>query len=226
MTEREMRGTAALTAAKWVGIQEGSDDHKAILAIYNSIRPLPRGYAMEVKDPWCAAFVSAAAQEAGVAGLYPMECSCPKMIELAKEMGIWQERDDHVPKTADWVLYDWQDGGSGDNTGSPDHIGVVIGVEGKQMRIVEGNYGNAVKIRRMSINARTIRGFICPDYASIADPDEPRIYHTLEELPEWARPTIAKLAKDGSLKGVAEDDLGLNDDLIRTLVILDRKGQL
>ena len=221
MTEREMRGLAALTAAKWLDTKEGSEDHKVILAIYNSIRPLPRGYAMTKSDDWCAAFVSAAAVEAGLGERYPLECSCSKIIEKAKQMNIWQERDDHVPKMGDWVLYNWQSGGTGDDTGAPDHVGVVIGLESGKVLAVEGNYDNAVKLRRFPVNWERIRGFVCPVME-----DENMIYHTLQEVPEYARATIEKLTADGSLRGVSADDLGLTEDLLRTLVILDRRGKL
>jgi hypothetical protein len=52
------------------------------------------------------------------------------------------------------------------------------------------------------------------------------IYHTMDEVPAYARPTIEKLVSDGSLLGIAEDDLGLTEELLRTLVILDRRGRL
>lgn len=221
MTERELRGLAALTAAKWLGTKEGSADHGTILAIYNSIRPLPRDYAMTKSDDWCAAFVSAAAVEAGLGERYPLECSCSKIIEKAKKMNIWQERDDHVPKMGDWVLYNWQSGASGDDTGAPDHVGMVIGVESGKILAVEGNFDNAVKQRRFPVNWERIRGFVCPVME-----DEGMIYHTLQEIPEYARATIEKLTADGSLRGVSADDLGLTEDLLRTLVILDRRGKL
>ena len=220
MTELELRGTAALTAAKWLGTKEGSEDHKAILAIYNSIVPLPRGYAMTVKDDWCAAFVSAAAVEAGMGERYPLECSCSKIIEKAKKMNIWQERDDHVPKMGDWVLYNWQSGASGDDAGAPDHVGMVIGLEGGRIIAVEGNFDNAVKQRRFPVNWERIRGFVCPVMEGDA------VYHTLAQVPEYARETIEKLTSDGSLRGISEDDLGLSEELIRILVILDRRGVL
>ena len=35
--------------------------------------------------------------------------------------------------------------------------------------VIEGNYHNAVKRRTIPINARYIRGYGCPDYASLAD---------------------------------------------------------
>ena len=208
-------------AAKWVGIKEGSAEHGTILDMYNSIRPLPRGYAMTKKDDWCAAFVSAAAVEAGLGERYPLECSCSKIIEKAKQMNIWQERDDHVPKMGDWVLYNWQSGASGDDTGAPDHVGMVIGVESGKILAVEGNFDNAVKQRRFPVNWERIRGFVCPVME-----DENMIYHTLQEVPEYARATIETLTADGSLRGVSADDLGLTEDLLRTLVILDRRGKL
>ena len=41
------------------------------------------------------------------------------------------------------------------------------------MTIIEGNCDNAVKLRQIAVNARFIRGYGCPDYASKADGEEP-----------------------------------------------------
>ena len=211
----------ALTAARWLGTKEESREHKEILKIYNSIRPLPRGYSMRESDPWCAAFVSAAAVQSGVGERYPLECSCGRIIEKAKEMDIWVERDDHIPSVGDWVLYNWDAKPTGDDTGAPDHVGVVIGMEDGDILVVEGNYDNAVKLRRVSIDWSKLRGFVHPELVEV----EMR-YHTLEQVPGYARSTIEKLVADGSLRGIAEDDLGLSEELIRILVILDRRGRL
>ena len=211
----------ALCAARWLGIKEGSREHREILAVYNGIRPLPRGYAVRESDPWCAAFASAAAVMAGAGERFPLECSCSKIIEGAKKMNIWQERDDHVPNIGDWVLYDWQSKSGGDNTGAPDHVGVVIGVENGEILAVEGNYDNAVKLRRFPVDWEKLRGFVCPKWE-----EEQMVYHTLNEVPDYARATIEKLVADGSLRGVAEEDLGLTGELLRILVILDRRGRL
>ena len=151
---------------------------------------------------------------------YPLECSCSRIIEKAREMGIWQERDDHTPKMGDWVLYNWQSAGTGDDTGAPDHVGVVVGVENGRILAAEGNYDNAVKLRRFPVNYERIRGFVCP----VMEGDV--VYHTLTQVPEYARATIGKLAADGSLRGISEDDLGLSEELVRILVILDRRGVL
>lgn len=225
MTESELRLQAALAAARWLGTQEGSDGHRELLAVYNRIQPLPRGYALGEQDPWCAAFASASAVLAGVREQLPLECSCSRIVEKARDMGIWVEDDAHVPAPGDWLLYNWDAPRSGDDTGAPDHVGVVIGLEGEQLLVVEGNYSNAVRLRRVPINSRYIRGFVCPKFDSIVK-EEPMRIHTLKEVPDYARDTIEKLLADGSLQGVAADDLGLTEELIRVLVILDRRGIL
>lgn len=216
----EQRLSSALAAAKWLGTKEGSSGHLEILRLYNSLDPLPRGYRMRETDAWCAAFVSAVAVEAGVDALVPVECSCTRIIEKAKEMGIWEEDESQTPKIGDWVLYNWDAKASGDDQGSPDHVGIVIGVEG-ELLVVEGNYDNAVKLRRVPLDWGKLRGFVCPRYE-----EESMRYDRLEEVPEYARPTIEKLCADGSLRGVAQDALGLTGEMIRILVILDRRGIL
>lgn len=208
----------ALTAARLLGTEEGSREHQRIVSVYNSIRPLPRGYVLTKKDPWCAAFVSAAAVLAGVGHLYPLECSCGRMIEKAKQMGIWVESDDHVPQIGDWVLYNWDAEERGDDTGAPDHVGVIIGVD-SELHVAEGNFENAVKLRKIPIDWEKIRGFVCPVIQSAH-------FRTVEEVPEYGKETVRKLCADGSLKGIAQDDLGLTEELLRILVILDRRGKL
>ena len=209
----------ALCAARWLGIREGSREHQEILDSYNAIRPLPRGYTVQMTDPWCAAFASAAAVMAGEGERYPLECSCSRMIARAEEMGIWVENDAHVPIPGDWVLYNWQAKADGDDSGAPDHVGVVMAVEGDEILAVEGNYDNSVKLRRFPLNWEKIRGFVCP-----RRPDGR--FHTLEEVPGYAGETIDKLVSDGSIRGVGENDLSLTEDMIRILVILDRCGKL
>ena len=51
-----------------------------------------------------------------------------------------------------------------------------------------------------------------------------RVYHYTAELPDFARPTLQKFLDRGVYKGAAEDDLNLTEDIMRTLVILDRAG--
>lgn len=52
------------------------------------------------------------------------------------------------------------------------------------------------------------------------------IYQTIQEIPEWYRPTIEKLVADGSIAGVGDNKLNLSEDICRVLTILDQHGVL
>lgn len=150
----------------WDGKNEADGSYKSIIDIYNSKEPFPRSTKMLYGWAWCACTWSALAKALGYTAIMPVEISCYYIIEQAKKMGCWQENDAYVPSPGDAVLYDWQDNGAGDNTGSPDHIGTIIEVykDAGYMVVEEGNYSDAVKKRTLSINGRYIRGFIVPKY--------------------------------------------------------------
>lgn len=174
MTETELRQKVVDTASAWLGTQEGTARHAEMLNIYNAQRPLPRGTRMLSSWPWCAAFVSTVSLQCGLRDIMPTECGCPSMIRLYQEIGRWVEDDAYVPSPADVVFYDWQDSGVGDNVGQPDHVGIVVGCTNGTMTIIEGNCDNAVKLRQIAVNARYIRGYGVPDFASKADGAEPQ----------------------------------------------------
>lgn len=151
-------------AQAWLGKKESDGSHKMIIDTYNSHKPLARGYAVKYTDAWCATFVSAVAVKLGYTDIIPTECSCPKMIQLLKNIGAWVEDESVTPK-AGWILfYDWADNGVGDNKGDADHVGIVEKVEGNTITIIEGNYSNSVKRRTLKVNGRYIRGYGVPKY--------------------------------------------------------------
>lgn len=151
-------------ALSWQGKNESNGTHKEIIDIYNSHTPLARGYKVKYSDPWCATFISALSIKLGYTNIIPTECSCPKMIELFKKMGVYIENENYTPKIGDIVFYDWQDNGKGDNKGTADHVGIVADVSRETFIVIEGNYQNAVKERVMQINGRYLRGFATPNY--------------------------------------------------------------
>lgn len=169
MTEREARNKIVGIFTGWAGRKESDGSHRFIIDLYNGHLPLARGYRVGYTDAWCATAASAAAIAAGYTDIIPTECSCEKMIALAKAMGIWVENDAYVPDSGDYILYDWQDNGIGDCTGAADHIGMVVSVSGGKIRVVEGNINDSVGYREIAVNGRNIRGFITPNYAAKAD---------------------------------------------------------
>lgn len=165
MTANELRQKFVKKASSFVGIKEGSTKHKYIVDTYNKIVPLPAGYKVKYTDHWCATFVSAIASLCDLLDIIPAECSCNRMIALAKDMGIWVENDAYAPNVGDIILYDWEDSGSGDNKGSSDHVGIITEVNSGKITVIEGNKANAVGYRTIAINGKYIRGFIAPDFS-------------------------------------------------------------
>ena len=141
---------------------KGTSSHKWVVDTYNNISPLPRGYKLKTSDAWCAATVSAVLHSVGYDSL--AECSCPRMIEKAQKLGLWVENDGYTPQTGDIIMYDWQDSGKGDNTGMPDHVGIVIAVNGSDLTIREGNKNKTIANRYLKVGGKYIRGYITPKY--------------------------------------------------------------
>lgn len=169
MNEQELRAKVVSTALGWLGCKESDGSHKKIIDIYNGHKPLARGYKVQYTDAWCATFGSAVAIQLGLTDIIPTECSCTKMIELFKKLGSWQENDAYVPQPADYIFYDWDDSGVGDNIGTPDHVGIVEKVVGQTISAIEGNYSDSVKHRSIQVNGRYIRGYGVPKYSSKAN---------------------------------------------------------
>lgn len=194
MTEQELRQKVVDTASEWLGTVEGSAGHARLLEIYNSQDPLPRGTRMRSDWPWCAAFVSAVSVQCGLTDIMPTEMSCPLMIQKYQNLGRWVEDDAYIPAIGDVIFYDWDDSGSGDCTGTADHVGIVTAVLGKiALLIVEGNCDDQVMERHIAPNARYIRGYGIPDFASKCD-------EVTEQPKQTETPTVSENTTAGTGK--------------------------
>lgn len=151
-------------AQSWLGRNEKDGTHKLIIDLYNSYKPLPKGYKLKYTDAWCAGTVAALSIKLGYTDIIPVECGCQRMIELFKQLGCWVENENRIPNVGDIIFYDWDDDGKGDNQGWADHVGIVERVYGNTITVIEGNYYNSVKRRDIAVNAKTIRGYGVPKY--------------------------------------------------------------
>lgn len=192
MTENEIRAKVAATARKYLGCKESDGGHRQFIDAYNGFKPLPRNHRMTYSAAWCATFVSAVAIECGLTEIIPVECGCSLMIGLYKKLGRWREDENYIPKAGDIIFYDWDDGKDfavTDNSGSPEHVGIVVSVSGGVVTVVEGNKGRAVGVRYVRVNGRYIRGFGLPDYAKLATPEvKPAPKPSVKKCP-YAEPT-------------------------------------
>ena len=183
-TEQELRNKLVSTAAYYLGTKQGSAQHKAIIDIFNQVKP--DGWAMTYSAYWCAAFASACAIKAfGISQAkkyFPLSANCGTIVSKAKNMGIWTESDAYIPDPGDWILYDWDDSGRGDNVGGPDHVGIVEAVTRSKITVIEGNYSKAVKERTLSVNGRYIRGFVTPKYSAMATSGKKTVDQLAQEV--------------------------------------------
>lgn len=167
------RSKIVAQARSWIGCKESDGSHKKIIDVYNSHTPRARGYKLKCTDAWCSGFASAVAIACGATDIIPTEVGCQKHIELFKKEGIWVEDDAYVPQPGDYIFYDWQDNGAGDNKGHSDHVGIVEKVEDGAITVIEGNYSNSVKRRTLNVNGKYIRGYGVPKYAADDAADKP-----------------------------------------------------
>lgn len=215
ISEEEMRLNTRASmieqAQAWVGRNEADGSFKSIIDTYNSHTPLARGYELKYTDEWCAGFVSAVAIATGNTDNVPLEVSCPRMIQIAQNMGIWQENDGYVPSPADIILYDWDDSGNGDNTANPDHVGIVESVSDGVITVIEGNMSEKVGRRSLDVDGRYIRGFITPEYKAGEDnepqesggKDEDTMSMKFIDISNWqAGLNVASVVKNGGLGAV------------------------
>ncbi len=159
------RRKALITAAEgWLGCSEADGSHQKIIDLYNTQEVLPMDYEVQYTDSWCAAFVSAAAMEAGLTDRIPTECGCERQIGLLQDMGIWVEQDTYFPTPGDLIYYAWDEDPWGDCTGWADHVGIVVGPKWPFVKVIEGNKDDKVDYRITTIWDSTIRGYGVPEY--------------------------------------------------------------
>lgn len=149
----------------WLGYSESNGKYRQIIDLYNSHRPLARGYKVQYGDAWCDTCVSAAAIKAGAVDLIGTECGCEEHIKIFRQKGIWIEDGTITPEVGDIIVYNW-DATSQPNNGYSDHIGYVENVHGKQITAIEGNKNDSVARRTISVGDPSIRGYARPHYAT------------------------------------------------------------
>lgn len=142
-------------AESYNGTTEGSAKHSEILNIYNSHRPLARGYTVKKTDAWCMTFISACFIKANaVDALGLTECGCQEYINYARKNNMIVNN----PTIGDLAFYDWG------NDGVVDHVGIIYFESANNLFIREGNKNDMVATRVIAKNAPSIKYFVRPRY--------------------------------------------------------------
>ena len=157
------RDRVLAAAAAMVGVKGGSAEHQRLVDDYNSVRPLPVGYAVKNTDDWCDIFTTVIFQREDLSDLIGRECGVERHIHIFKRLGIWNEDGNSTPSAGDIITFNW-DKDTQQNDGWADHIGIVEKVENGIIHTIEGNSNNVVKRNTYRIGHGNIRGFATPRY--------------------------------------------------------------
>lgn len=109
-------------------------------------------YGFTSRVEWCACFVSWCYGQMGLSE--PRFSACQSQgIPWFQSHGQWGGRDYANIAPGDAIFFDW------DLDGSADHVGIVVGTDGSRVYTVEGNSGDACKIKSYSLTYECIKGY-------------------------------------------------------------------
>ena len=135
-----------------------SSIHKKIVSVALSQlgneggEPFWSWYGFESRVEWCACFVSWCYGQMGLSE--PRFAACQSQgIPWFTSRGQWGARGYENIAPGDAIFFDW------DLDGSSDHVGLVIGTDGSRVYTVEGNSGDACKIKSYPLDYACIKGY-------------------------------------------------------------------
>ena len=109
-------------------------------------------YGFNSRVEWCACFVSWCYGQMGLTE--PRFAGCQSQgVPWFQSRGQWGARGYDNLAPGDSIFFDW------DLDGSADHVGIVIGTDGSRVYTVEGNSGDACKIKSYDLNYECIKGY-------------------------------------------------------------------
>ncbi len=109
-------------------------------------------YGFNSRVEWCACFVSWCYGQMGLSE--PRFSACQSQgIPWFQSHGQWGGRDYANIAPGDAIFFDW------DLDGRADHVGIVVGTDGSKVYTVEGNSGDACKIKSYSLTYECIKGY-------------------------------------------------------------------
>ena len=109
-------------------------------------------YGFNSRVEWCACFVSWCYGQMGLSE--PRFAACQSQgVPWFQSHGQWGARGYDNLAPGDAIFFDW------DLDGSADHVGIVIGTDGSRVYTVEGNSGDACKIKSYDLNYECIKGY-------------------------------------------------------------------
>ncbi|MCR4758658.1 MAG: RICIN domain-containing protein, partial [Oscillospiraceae bacterium] len=150
-----------------IGYHEGANNETKYNHWFGAISNYPaNGYGY----PWCHAFVSWCANQAGIPrDIVPYTANCPdgKEFFVNDDVALWEVSAAHggsyVPQRGDIIYF-----GS-----SPDHVGIVYECNGSTVYTIEGNSSDQVIKHSYNLNDSYVLAYGVPDYNGGSTPPPP-----------------------------------------------------
>ncbi|MBE6684491.1 MAG: CHAP domain-containing protein [Ruminococcaceae bacterium] len=175
---------------------------------------LSYGYA------WCASFVNWCLRQSRVEKTASgSEVSCRRWLADCKDMGIYVEKKNYAPKTADLIFF--KDAGS---SVTSTHIGMVLYSDENRVYTIEGNAssgsalstaGHYVCLRSYKLSDKYIVGYASPKYKT--DETALKVDHSGEEM------SSGLYISKGEINVYSDEKMSENSDVLGAYELLTVK---
>lgn len=176
-------------------------ERNAVVDIYNTFLPRPRGYKVKYDDMLCATYASTPFIQLGWTDIVPPECGAMQLYRNMEALGRAVLDKKRVPEIGDLIFF-----GNGTKVSKINHVGIVTEVKGKQIYYYD--LQSVVGRHTCPVGYAYIMGYGMPDYASkdldpLPDPepapDAPHVFQvgdlvTVNHGAKWYRGQSIKLS--------------------------------
>lgn len=164
MTIQEAKQKLVAVARAEVGYHEGADNYNK----YADDPRITKLYGWNVQNkPWCCTFVNwcflQAFDDTGGKMTYGGSAACATQASYYRANGAFKTE----PEVGDQIFFC--------SGGGINHTGLVVEVNGKTIRTVEGNYSDKVSLCTYVLGNSVIAGFGRPDWYLIDESERPSI---------------------------------------------------
>ena len=176
-------------------------ERNAVVDIYNTFLPRPRGYKVKYDDMLCATYASTPFIQLGWTDIVPPECGAMQLYRNMEALGRAVLDKTRVPDVGDLIFF-----GNGTKVSNINHVGIVTEVKGNQIYYFD--LQSVVGRHTCPVGYAYVMGYGMPDYASkdldpLPDPepapDAPHVFQvgdlvTVNPGAKWYRGQSIKMS--------------------------------
>lgn len=176
-------------------------ERNAVVDIYNTFLPRPRGYKVKYDDMLCATYASTPFIVLGWTDIVPPECGAMQLYRNMEALGRAVLDKTRTPDIGDLIFF-----GNGKEVRNINHVGIVTEVKGKQIYYYD--LQSVVGRHTCPVGYAYVMGYGMPDYQSKdldplpdpePEPDAPHVFQvgdlvTVNPGAKWYRGQSIKLS--------------------------------